>query len=398
MKNKYYDLIISLIKKHRKYSGLETILEDIANDVYEHSKVVIASVANEEVVTSYLEKVVSTSIVTVPKKLNFNTRNRHRVTSNIIVDTNSVLQEKEFDDNVQINTEVKSSESEKFSTEKELETEPILETINGEEELLDEPILLEESLEEQLASQDELYTFEEPLNETQEEIENLEIEEEEEEEEEEEVDRTLVEKMINGTSIDKASKNNKIEELFSEEITEVYETIETIEAVEENEEELADDFAEDSELLEETEHSFNLDLENSEPSFDIEEIAETIESLEPVEDTKSLLGDVLETESEDLVDETLEIKNTESSEHFIDFNPPSFDCFNFEYKKSDYDTTEIIAELEDIEQKHPERKILTICDLKYSQNLSVQEIAQKIGFTEEEVLDVLNEIIEIVKD
>ena len=73
MEKKYYDLIIDLIKEHRKFPGCESIIEDIAEDVYSHSKVVIGSITNEEVLISYFKKVISTSIVTVPKKLNINT-------------------------------------------------------------------------------------------------------------------------------------------------------------------------------------------------------------------------------------------------------------------------------------------------------------------------------------
>ena len=76
MENKYYNLIISLIEQHRKYPGCESILEDIANDVYEHAKIVINSVSNEDVIIAYLNKVVSTSIVTVPRKLNINAKKK----------------------------------------------------------------------------------------------------------------------------------------------------------------------------------------------------------------------------------------------------------------------------------------------------------------------------------
>ena len=33
MKDRYYDLVIELIQKNRKYQGLESILDDIAEDV-----------------------------------------------------------------------------------------------------------------------------------------------------------------------------------------------------------------------------------------------------------------------------------------------------------------------------------------------------------------------------
>lgn len=71
--NKHYSTIESIVKKHKKYPGLESILEDIIDDVYLHSEVILNTVTNESVVNAYLEKVVSTSIITVPKKLGIKT-------------------------------------------------------------------------------------------------------------------------------------------------------------------------------------------------------------------------------------------------------------------------------------------------------------------------------------
>ena len=76
--NKYYNLIEKLIRNHRKFAGYEPILEDIIDDVYAHSEAVINSIRNESVIEAYIEKVVSTSIITVPKRLNFNNERRRR--------------------------------------------------------------------------------------------------------------------------------------------------------------------------------------------------------------------------------------------------------------------------------------------------------------------------------
>lgn len=76
--NKYYGIIENLVKKHKKFPGLESILEDIIDDVYSHSEVIIKTVTNEDVINAYLEKVVSTSIITVPQKMNFHPEIKHR--------------------------------------------------------------------------------------------------------------------------------------------------------------------------------------------------------------------------------------------------------------------------------------------------------------------------------
>lgn len=81
--NKYYNIIADIVKKHRKYSGLEAILDDIIDDVYNHSEVIINSVPNESVISAYLEKVVSTSIITVPKKMGFHPEIKHVTVSSV---------------------------------------------------------------------------------------------------------------------------------------------------------------------------------------------------------------------------------------------------------------------------------------------------------------------------
>ena len=87
--NKYYIIIEKLIKQHPKYPGYEAILEDIIDDVYSHSEIILNSIDNESVIESYLEKVISTSIITVPKKMHFNNKTNHR-----IITINPILQEK----------------------------------------------------------------------------------------------------------------------------------------------------------------------------------------------------------------------------------------------------------------------------------------------------------------
>lgn len=76
--NKYYGIIEQLVRNHRKFKNYEPILDDIIDDVYSHSEAVLSSLDNENVINSYLTKVVSTSIITVPKKLNFHAESAPR--------------------------------------------------------------------------------------------------------------------------------------------------------------------------------------------------------------------------------------------------------------------------------------------------------------------------------
>ena len=74
MKNKYCEIIKEQIINHPKYIGLEDILDTLVDDVYEHAQVVLNSVEDEAIINSYLEKVIRTSLITVPKRLNIASR------------------------------------------------------------------------------------------------------------------------------------------------------------------------------------------------------------------------------------------------------------------------------------------------------------------------------------
>ena len=73
-------------------------------------------------------------------------------------------------------------------------------------------------------------------------------------------------------------------------------------------------------------------------------------------------------------------------------------AFEPESEDSTISSSEIISLLKDFDKKHPEYKVLDISELKYSKKLSISDIAKKLGFTEDKVIEILNEIIDIVKD
>ena len=419
MEKKYYDIIVSLVKQNEKYAGCEPILDDIVQDVYDHSKVVLGSVTNEDVISAYLNKVVATSLITVPKKLNFNTRNKHRIISNVEAITNvSLPQKKEeiVEEEPLTLTELETSdflnEPEELAFEPELlEEEPVVTEVvedsfteeiqeiepeaPQEEELAEESIIEEEEEEEELtfeADEPESLSFdmqdeapveiEEIITESvaePEETFELAVEETTENndaddffaipEAEQDVDKTLVDKMINGVP-------SEIEELSPIEETES----EPFELIEETEDEPVS-LTEVEEVIEpvaveevptfEVEETFELDIDNSEV---LEE--DTLEELEPVE-----------------LEEVSALSDTES-----DYKVPTFECFSYEPEKPEFFEDEICADLQEFDSKHPEKKLLQVCKLKYEEKLSVSEIAEKLEFSEETVLDTLNDIIELVKD
>lgn len=545
MEKKYYDLIITLIKQHRKFAGYEAILEDIANDVYEHSKVVLDSVTNEDVITAYLTKVISTSIVTVPKKLNFNTRVRHRVIMPPVPEVSiqqeeaRVIPEKEeqtiasmeepesntatkeelsFDDLTQDDDNLldelsKNSPEDVVYEIEERKEEPVLiiekdnkEIVNNEFSDFDEtePLiadveepLLEDVIDESIVVGEDTLTLESDVENSSEQegsfVEEISVNNTSD------VDKNLVDMMINGVpDIEEESIESELTaetEALHEQENEVISTFETIDTIEPQERPLQEssleetnqeDFVEllsqqdetqpeltgaensviSTETVELTEPFEEIDMvesvvpidsvetvepiapqenlasietiepieaiENEEPAESIEEIKmlESIEDL-PTENSSERIEDGVSLDLEDNspsfeIEEIAEFNNFESfdSENSFDleettpensvfeaedtaeplesisenFTKPCYSSFYFEPQQTDFDEEEILSYLEDINEKHPEKRILEICDLKFKKKLSVTKIIEKTGFTQDEVLSILNEIVDTVKD
>ena len=72
--NFYYNKIKNIIVNHKRFIGLDSILDNVIDDVYKHSYNVIKNIHNENIIESYLQRVVSTSLITVPKKLGINSK------------------------------------------------------------------------------------------------------------------------------------------------------------------------------------------------------------------------------------------------------------------------------------------------------------------------------------
>ena len=113
--DKYYNLIESMVKQHKKYLGLEPLLEDIIDDVYKHSSIVFNTISNEDVLTSYLQKIISTSLITVPKRKNFNTHKSY----------NTIDFLNQINKNIQIHSQQKQAlEEDAAPTDNESSIEP----------------------------------------------------------------------------------------------------------------------------------------------------------------------------------------------------------------------------------------------------------------------------------
>jgi hypothetical protein len=72
--------------------------------------------------------------------------------------------------------------------------------------------------------------------------------------------------------------------------------------------------------------------------------------------------------------------------------------FDLEKYKPTYDTEKIFNKITQLDSEYPERQVLKICDLKYNQRMSIQNISKNLGTSQSDVLVVLNAVINIIKD
>ena len=409
MDKKYYDLIISLIKKHRKYPGLEAILDDIANDVYEHSKVVIGTVTNEEIIESYFNKVISTSIITVPKKMNFNTRTRHRIISTIepettsvnvenIIETNENSNAEEFFENTDATEELISTEQETSLLLEATETLEQTETIDN--------IVIEEELS---TDDDNLEDFD---------TETVLVEEEEEEDttpadQEVNVDKSLVDKMINDSTkatVEEIKENNtnfealdvlfvKDNETLEEEAeseVEIAENIEELQTVNEEIEELGEELVEEidhEEIVDEVlvEETLDKDFTEDDITLDTEDTTEALVDVE-IEESEDVVLE-LEEEEEENTSPTIEVdKNSDEYQAF------DYSCFNYTPNNIEFDSEDILLSIKEVQKDYSNTNILDICELKFIQNKTVSEIAEQTGVTKSTVIEILNDVSEAIKE
>mgnify|MGYP004482901739 CR=1 FL=1 len=276
--NKYYGVIENLVKQNRKYSGLEAILDDIIDDVYSHSEVIINSISNDSVIQSYLEKVVATSIITVPKKMGFHSEVKHRtITATQVLDNIAHKQEEKVN-NALVDKMINTISVEKEPTINLETTEPV--------ETVQEPQVALEELP----------------------VENLQLEEPvvEEVKEPEIVDNAeTLELNLEEPQIEQAlEEENRFEELLAptEELVEEKETVFEEPSLVENTLEMEDlgsdlsaqEIVEDNNLENDTEETISLEM--SEPDIQPEEMPEITMTAEgTIEEAPLELSETVET-------------------------------------------------------------------------------------------------------
>lgn len=456
--NKYYGIIENLVRNHKKFQGLDAILDDIIDDVYAHSEVIINSINNDSVIQAYLEKVVSTSIITVPKKMNFHPEVKHRVVAsevikpaqpkkevvnNDLVDrminsmpaANSSLSVKEVveednletpDDNVfeelsaeqpdnTINIENQQIEESDNSAAENTLTIDDLDDVQLDEDSVENiveeapidtpdvdfvlqtddldipdetnPIVEDDfipSLEENSA-QDEVAIEEDSLEDVQEEAQANDFTQEEPIEELQEV--TNLEPTAEDFSLNSDEDFSELENNNESEILDVQQ--DELESVDLSEETIQDDNGDS-----ETDETLEL--------AEVEEVGFNDSDLELESSPLDILSD---SESLDNIADSITATLEQNSEAFANiekesnFKPIDYSVFNFTPKEDNGEilvVDEVKQELLDLDAKHPELQITNVYNLKFKDKNSIEEITSKLGMTQEQVIEALNEMIAVV--
>ena len=363
--NKYYNLIVEKVKAHPRFLGIENLLEDIIDDVYTHSQVVINSVTNEEVVDAYLNKVISTSIITVPKRLNVSTRANKKKSSSIeeLTIDKSIQDFTPLDDKFNIsNTKIefkKRNKQEDINIDKTL-VEKMINGVSAPESKLDLDVRSEEQ-DEVLEEADTIEEFIEEQDEVLEEADTIEEFIEEQDEVLEEADT--------------------IEE-FIEEQDEVLEEADTIEEFIEEQDEVLEEADTIEEFIEEQDEA--LEETDTIEEF-IEEQDEALEEADTIEEFIEEQDEVLE--DADTIEEFIE-EQDEENKNFS----PDYSMFNFNPNITLIEPEEIVTSIGKIQKDYPNIDISLICDLRYNKKETVANIANKVNIDTLEIVEILNAI------
>lgn len=418
MKEKCLNLIELSVKEHKKFPLYESIVDEIINYVSENAEIVVNNIKDEEVLNSYIKKLVSTAMVVVPKRLNLSVvkKSEFLVSQNI---ANS-------SDEAPVPTSIVENPVDEMVEDVFLGHETANET-NIELDDIESNVENIVESDEETVTDAEVFIEEASINDYAENSENI-----------LEVDQKLVDNMINGVSQNVAAEyvENETYEIdsFIEEDSTDYDNLEDLELVENDGIEFDSSLTEDNYAIEELTEEDNSDFYSEEDSteeiveecdiekeeFEAEKLSidtETDVFEEDIEDdfvelteelNEEVEAEILDTVGEQIQEQEIESSNNigeseveqdASSEIYNVYEDvsPNYECFNYEPSGFDFDSQEICEELISLNEKYPEKYILKICEYRYYQKLSIADISESLNIPKDAVVDALNLIIDATK-
>lgn len=417
MEKNYNDLIVELVKKHHKYPEYESILDDIVADVKEHSRVVLETIDNFDVIEAYLTKIVSTSMVTVPKRLNMKTRKSVSYELPVVEKIEDVFTDLEKHEScTDLDSEpVEEIVSVEIVDVNSADDENCLESISG-EEFKDEIFITNDPASEELKVEflesDEAGVLESTSLQVEENDEHLDVNiespleaedlNESTFEQSQQVDLSLVDKMINGVTVDSkiiSEQDNCEADDNLEEIELEYDSLDELELVDEvipEQESLEElEVIEEDDLEQETLNEFE-NIEEADVLTDLDSVQEEVEGLS-IGDVEGLPENDVLQEDESILEDESTVLVEENVVNDIDFSN-KYQAFAYEPKLKEFDSDMICSDLKEVDSKYSEFNILKVCELKFYQKKTIQEISEILNVSKDSVIEALNIVVDIVKD
>ena len=423
--NKYYNIIVNIVKSNKKYQGLENILDEIVDDVYSHSEVIFNTVNNESVIMSYLEKVVSTSLITVPKKLGISTSLLYSGV-NSAKDVDKTLIDKMINGTTKVSN---STNTPKETFINSMDNEPIKNNIIDFKNIVieeDNVEKLEELELEDISPKISSYSIdnvEETSLETDVSNDTLDLVDVDETDTENGSFKNVVDNLVE-TSLDSEDNNDSLDLVDVDETNTENGSFENV----------VDNVVDASLNTEGNNNSLDLvdvdeintenDLFESNDSFDLELSVDNTNKLEDLTDFGgidaeeiSLADDIEDTilfnnpeeENLDILEPTnnelIELTNTDTVDLSKEsgtgtFIPTNYSVFNFEPDTKDLfseiDRDSITKNLLDLANANPEVDIMKIYNMKYKDNETIQKIAIELKIGEDKIIEALKEIISVL--
>lgn len=385
VEEKYYDLILNLVRQHRRYESCKTIENDIVDDVLKRLQPVLKDIHDEAIIESYLQKLVSNSIITMSHKNNIPRRNisKPALFDNIVNQEKPVEVTQKQEEHLELENEPNEpnelNESVLDLTEDNLEENS--EISEKAEEFIEVP-QSEESIQPEVGLSEEKLVLDEISDNVEEQNDN--------DEEGFSEDEVIMPEQ------DLADSNNIVS---LNEASDVIIENNPDNIVEDEKNEFSSDFSENKDNNDNSDELFELNNEiNSD--FDLDSVDDL--TLDFNDDNVDEIKNMDEHEEAGYLD-IFEVDNNKEENILpkeISSMSINYDCFDIKLAHEDFsinDKEAIIADIINVNKSHPELNLIEIFKLKYNEHKTVKEIAQELKMSEDDVIIGINNLIDISK-
>ena len=425
--SKYYNLIENLVKQNRRFVGNEQFLNKIVDDVLCHANTIIQTIDDENVINEFLNKAVTTSIITVSKKMNKD-RQHTSGAQQLIEKINNQKQDQDInkkyiDDFINGNIErtpySQTAQSTTEPEEKQITYEQLSEItdnnnidieFNDEKDIVVETDHNEPGNDEIIDSANQTALLNESLklfdnNETEEINENI-------------VDTNITQDIEDVNNLNEPSIEIQDEEIADGVDYDIVYQHESEDIQEQDADTLELSFNEqnNSEDTEENQTALDNDFD-VENLNDMEELDDTTESIEISDSEYSDLSiDEIDSDNplgtDDLLVETDNYKLAETEEDLLDEDSIILEADNniyhsiyevLNYKqnpinadKNKINIEKIIESIKSLDKDYPNLNIIDIYKLRYKELMEIDNISNTLNMDSDDVIKALNLMIDVV--